>query len=101
MYQVIRATNHPEEKLKSSADILEFYANVDMILNDQALTYYTKLKQISSAMSARDFIEKKFVIREGDKYYVFYSAVPDFMYEYQKGMVRGYTIVGILKYTVN
>ena len=52
-----------------------------MIIDGQAYLYYTKTKQVSSLTSARDFIEKRFVIKESEVYYVFTSGVPDENYE--------------------
>ena len=79
--QIVRTLNHPEERIKSNEDLLEEITNLDMIIDGQAYLYYTKTKQISSFTSARDFIEKRFVIKEGEVYYVFTSGVPDENYE--------------------
>ena len=77
----MRIVNHPEERIHSNDNFLDEISNIEMILEGQAYLYYTKTKQMTSLTSARDFIEKRFVIREGEAYYVFTSAVPDHHYE--------------------
>jgi len=85
---LLRSLTHPEERLKWDKSELEAIEIVD-VNEDNMLLYYTKSVSQYSFISARDFIEKKIVFRDGKKYYHFFTAAPDDFRPSDKNTVRG------------
>lgn len=50
-------------------------------------------------MSAREFLEKKIIYRDGNAIYIFFSSIPDDYYPCQdENVVRAYGLIGFQKY---
>ena len=90
---LLRSITHPEERLKWDKSEVGKIEIID-VNEDNMLLYYTRSASQYSFISARDFVEKKIVFRDGKKYYHFFTAAPDDFRPGDKDTVRGYQLVG-------
>eukprot|EP00347_Sterkiella_histriomuscorum_P006912 403350956 len=87
-------------KVRSEWDTLDIdkleLVNVE---DDYMQIVYQKSSSAVSFVSARDFLEKKILMRDGDVYYVYFSSIPDeYLPAEDEDVVRAYGITGFQRY---
>lgn len=76
---------------KEDVEVLDLINVVD----DRMIIVYQKSMSSVSFISAREFLEKKIIFRDGNAIYFFFSSIPDeFKISEDENTVRAYTITG-------
>lgn len=72
-----------------------------MLFNDYVSVQYTRMKKLSSLIAQRDYIDKRFIIKDGNDIYVYVSSLPDHFEEKSNHYIRAHALVCITRVRKN